>query len=166
MAVTSDILRSYRHPRRVMRELLAQGRREDRALAFLMLGCGLMFVAQWPALARAAELDPSVPLQARIGGALVGAMFMLPLLMYLLAGLVHLGLRTAGWRSGGYSSRLALFWAFLSTSPLALFHGLLRGLAGPGAATQLVGVIVLGAFLALWIAGLREAALEPGGTRA
>lgn len=162
MSVTGDIARSYRAPRRVMRGLLAGPVREDRALAYLMLACLLTFVAQWPRLARAAHLDPSVPLDARIGGALVALMFVAPLACYVLAGVVHLGLRAAGIRSSGYSARLALFWALLATAPLQLAYGLLRGLAGPTPGVQLVGIGVLAALVAIWGAGLREAALEPG----
>jgi hypothetical protein len=36
MSVSRDIVATWRRPRRVMRRLLAQGRREDRAIMFLM----------------------------------------------------------------------------------------------------------------------------------
>ncbi len=45
MPVARDIAATYRGPRRVMRRLLAQGRREDRAIAYLMISCFLIFVA-------------------------------------------------------------------------------------------------------------------------
>ena len=60
MSVTTDIVRTWRRPRLVMRDLLAQGRREDRAIAFLMISCFLIFVAQWPRLRRVADgYEPS-----------------------------------------------------------------------------------------------------------
>ena len=65
MTITTDILRSWRHPRAVIREKLRAGDREDRALAVLMGASLLLFVAQWPGLSRAAFQDPSVPLDAR-----------------------------------------------------------------------------------------------------
>ena len=54
MSIVADIVRSYVQPRAVIRDRLAEGQREDRALMLLMLGCGLVFVAQWPRLARRA----------------------------------------------------------------------------------------------------------------
>ena len=38
MAVSSDMLRTWRGPRAVIRDLLAQGVREDRALVYLLVG--------------------------------------------------------------------------------------------------------------------------------
>lgn len=142
-----------------MRGLLAQGVREDRALAYLMVACGLIFVAQWPRLAREAHLDDAVPLQALLGGAILGWLFIAPLLFYGLAFVAHLVLRAIGQRSTPFTARLATFWALLAVSPLFLLLGLSAGLAE--AATGAVGVGLLVAFLVIWIAGLREAALEP-----
>jgi hypothetical protein len=56
MSVSRDIVATWRRPRRVMRSLLAQGRREDRAIMFLMLACGIIFVSQWPVISREAAL--------------------------------------------------------------------------------------------------------------
>ncbi len=106
MAVTTDILRAWGQPRGLIREKLAAGLREDRALATVMGAGLLLFVAQWPRLAREAHLDPSVPLDARMGGALLALLFMLPLALYALAALSHLspvswailGLEGAIWR--------------------------------------------------------------------
>jgi len=161
MSVSGDIVRSYRAPRKVMRGLLAQGEREDRALAYLMVACGLIFVAQWPRLAREAHLDDTVPLQALLGGALMGWLFIAPLLFYGLAFVAHLVLRALRLRSTPFAARLATFWALLAVSPLFLLLGLSAGLAGAEAATGAVGGMLLVAYLVIWIAGLREAALEP-----
>ncbi|MBT6542661.1 MAG: YIP1 family protein, partial [Rhodobacteraceae bacterium] len=57
MGVVSDIVATYRQPRRVMRRLLSMGKREDRALAFVMAGCTVVFMSQWPVLARQAHLE-------------------------------------------------------------------------------------------------------------
>ena len=54
MAVTTDIMRTWRGPRTVMRDLLNHGQREDRALAYLMAACIMIFIAQWPRLSRIA----------------------------------------------------------------------------------------------------------------
>ena len=83
MTVVADIFASWRNPRDVIARKLAQGPREDRALATLFGGCGLLFVAQLPGLARAAYVDPAVPFEARLGASLLGLMFVLPLVFYL-----------------------------------------------------------------------------------
>jgi hypothetical protein len=161
MSLTGDILRSYRAPRRVLSHHLAAGKREDRALLYLMVACVLLFVAQWPALARSAQADPSVPFEARMGGALIGVLFVLPLLSYGLAFLIWLGLRPFGSLSL-YGARLALFWAMLAISPLVLAQSALASVLGSSsAAVQAFGYGVLAAFLVILIAGLR-AALEAG----
>jgi hypothetical protein len=166
MGMANDILRSWRAPRRVMRDMLDRGAREDHALAVLFGACLLIFVAQWPALARAAHLDPSVPLMARIGGALMGWMFIAPLLLYAIAGLAQGAVWLTGRRADGLAVRLALFWALLVSAPLWLLHGLLRGLVGTGLFTTASGFVVLGAFFLLWGALMREAVLEAPRTSA
>jgi hypothetical protein len=72
MPVSTDILESYVRPRQVFRRKLDGGTDEGRALATLIGACLLIFVAQWPGLARAAHADPAIPLDARMGGALMG----------------------------------------------------------------------------------------------
>lgn len=157
MAVTTDIVESWRRPRNVMRRHLAQGVREDRALVYLMLACGLIFVGQWPALQRAALADPSTPLDARIGGAMLAWLFIAPLALYALAAASHLVARALGGRGTGYGARLALFWSLLAASPLWLLTGLVAGLIGPGPALTLTGAVALAGFGALWLLALVEA---------
>ena len=161
MPVTSDIAASYRRPRKTLRALLARGISEPRALAYLMGACGVMFIAQWPKLAREAHLTGS-DLEMDLGGALLGTLFFLPLVFYIIAGLSHVVAKGIGRPVSGYQSRLALFWALLAASPLALFYGLIGGFIGPGGALTLVGVAWLAVFLWLWTTGLREARKQAG----
>ena len=154
MSVTIDILRSYRHPRAVLRARLDAPPREDLALVFLLLACVLFFVAQWPQLARAAHLDPAIPLDARLGGALFGWLFIAPLGFYALAALSHVVARALGGQGSWYGARLALFWALLVVAPPALLQGLVAGFIGPGPALDLVGMITLAWFLLVWGSGL------------
>lgn len=156
MTVSMDILRTYRAPRAVFREKLARGTREDRALATLIGACALIFVAQWPALSRQAYLDPSVPFDARMGGALMGWLFIAPLAAYVIAAASHLVARLAGGRGTWFGARLALFWALLAASPLWLLNGLVAGFVGAGAALDAVGLLAVAAFLVFWGAGLWE----------
>ena len=48
MAVSTQIVRSYRAPAEVVRAILDRGPNEGRALAYLMAGCAIIFIAQWP----------------------------------------------------------------------------------------------------------------------
>ena len=156
MPVTRDIVATYRGPRRVVRRLLDMGQREDRALVILIAACAVMFVAQWPRLAREAHLSGEA-LNPLLGGALLGWVFIAPLMLYALALLSHGLARMIGGRGTAYGARLALFWALLAASPLILRHGLVAGFVGPGPGLQAVGLIWCGVFGWFWISGLREA---------
>lgn len=157
MAVTSDIPAFWRHPRLTLRAKLAEGQREDRALAVLMGACGMIFVAQWPVLARQAELDPAVPLDARLGGALMATVFLLPLAAYALAAVSHVMARLVGGRGSHFGARLALFWALMASVPLFLLSGLALGILGPSPATRILGIACFAAFTILWMTLLSEA---------
>jgi hypothetical protein len=162
MAVTSDILRSYRAPRAVMRDLLRQGPREDRALVYLMLGCLLVFIGQWPRLARESHLTPELTLDLLITSALLGWLFLAPLVFYGLAALSHAVARVFGGRGNWFSARLAMFWALLAASPFWLLNGLVAGFVGPGSALTATGAVTGIAFLYIWIGGLLEAEFPSG----
>jgi hypothetical protein len=159
MPISTDILESYVRPRTVLRRKIAAGREEGRSLAVLMAAALLIFVGQWPGLARAAYLDPTIPLDARMGGALLGTLFLLPLFAYGVAGLSHIVARSFGGKGDGYGARLALFWSLLAISPLMLLQGLVRGFIGPGPALTIMGLFVLGIFVMIWVNALIEAEL-------
>ena len=156
MPLTSDIVATYRGPGRVVRRLLDLGQREDRALIFVMGFCVGAFIAQLPALARRAHLE-GLELNMLMGGALLGSVIILPLVLYVLAFVSYGAARLVGGRGSAYGARLALFWALLSSTPLVLLNGLVAGFLGPGPALTLVGVIWLGVFIWFWLAGLRQA---------
>lgn len=152
MAITRNIAATYRGPGGVVRRLLALGQREDRALAYLMGGCLLVFVAQLPRLAREAHLTGQ-ELNMLLGGTLLGWIFIAPLLFYVLA-LIARGIgRVLGGKGSAYGARLALFWALLASSPLILLHGLIAGFVGPGPGLQIVGLLWLMVFAWFWIGG-------------
>ena len=156
MTVTTDIVQSYLRPRAVLRAR-TETVREDRALATIMGAAALIFVAQWPQAARLAHSDPSVPLDARLGGALMGVMFLLPLLCYVLAAVSHLVARIFGGAGSFFSARMALFQALLSISPLMLLQGLVAGFIGAGGQLTLVNLVIGMAFLWIWLNMLVEA---------
>jgi hypothetical protein len=166
MSVSGDILQSWHRPGTVMRRLLAQGQREDRAIMFLMVACGLIFFGQWPRLIRLSQEGSEAPLQALLGGALMGWMFIAPLLAYGLAALLRVAMvalrRPVGW----YAARLALFWSLLAASPLWMAQGAVAGYAGPGPVTSAAGLVALGVFLWMLVSSLGAAALEAAGRTA
>lgn len=157
MSLTAEMFTTWRDPAAPVRRRLAEGVREDRALALLMAAGGLMFLARAPALARAAALDPSVPLDARLGITFFALQFLLPLAAYGLAALLHLALRACGARGPAHGARLALFWALLAIAPAMLVQGLAEGLLGPVAAVRLFGLVVFAAFLWFLARGLGAA---------
>lgn len=162
MSVSRDIVASWVRPRSVIRRLLSQGRREDRAVMLLLLGCGIIYVAQWPTLSREASLDPDgPPLQARLAIYFFTWLMIWPLLFYGLGTLSHLLAKPFGGRGSYYSARLALFWTLLASSPAWLFYGLVSGFIGPGPAQNLVGAGLLLAFVTIWGMSLWEAEKQP-----
>ena len=156
MSVIFDIAATWRSPRISVRARLTQGVREDGALAVLIAALVLIFIAQWPGLARAAALEPGVPLTGRMVAALLALLALIPVI-YVLAGLSHLVARALGGQGSWYGARLALFWSLLAVAPLMLVQGLLAGFVGPGVVLQVFGLSVAIAFVILWLTALREA---------
>jgi hypothetical protein len=153
MSVTTDIPATYLGPRKVFARLLSMGPREDRLLVFLLSGCVLTFVAQMPKLAREAHLTGQ-ELNMLLGGALLGIVFIAPLLLYTLALVAHWLARASGGRGEAHKARLALFWAFLAASPVLLLHGLVAGFIGAGAPLDIVGAIWCVAFSWFFVSGM------------
>ena len=152
MSFSQNIVATYRGPGRVLRDLLAMGQREDRALAYLMAACALIFLAQLPRLAREAHLT-GAELDMLMGGTLLAWVFIAPLMLYALAALARGIGRIVGGKGSMYGARLALFWALLASTPLILLHGLVAGFIGPGLELQGVGLIWLIVFVWFWGAG-------------
>lgn len=155
MAVTRDIVATYRNPGQVFARLSSMGVREDRALFWLIAGCGLAFVSQWPRVAREAAAT-GADLTEAMTGALMAWVFFAPLLFYILAFVLHIIMKVLGRKAGGFAARLALFWSFFAAVPLLLFYGLAQGLA-PGQGASLVGALWVVAFVVFLFSGLRVA---------
>ncbi|ATG46415.1 hypothetical protein [Celeribacter ethanolicus] len=154
MGVVTDIAKSYRAPRAVLRHRLA-GETEGGALVTLMLACGLIFVAQWPRLSRVA-FETGQEVQMLMGATLLSWLFIMPLVFYVLSGIVGFALRLMGAAASGFEVRLAMFWGLLCAAPLWLLWGLTAGFVGPGATTNGVGVLALVALIYFWGAMLAE----------
>ena len=162
MSISNDVFRAWVRPRAVMRRLLDAGERENRALAILMAGCLLIFVAQWPRLVRLSEgidLPAGADMQELsqlIAYSLVSWLIVWPLIFYIAAGITRILARVVRGKGTGYGARLAMFWAVLASSPAALLYGLLAGFNGETIGTQAVGAVWLVGFLWIWIQSLRE----------
>ena len=154
MALTTDIVESWRRPRVVVRRLLGRGRSETFILSLLLVFLLLAFAAAAPNLARQAFLDPSVPLMQRIYPAALGLLATVPL-WYGFAAIGHLVARALGGKGSHFGGRLALFWALVVISPAMLVQGLVQGMIGGSTATGL-GVLVLAGFLGFWVVMLQE----------
>ncbi|MEM0945983.1 MAG: YIP1 family protein [Pseudomonadota bacterium] len=161
MSVTLDILRTYRTPGQVLRRRVTGPPNEPRALITLMSACILMFAAQMPGITRRAYLDPTLERDQLMSSALMGWVFIMPLVFYLIAALSHAVARPFGGKATWFEARMALFWALLAAAPAWLFVGLVQGFLGYGIAHSAVGVLAGVAFLIFWGAGLREVERGP-----
>ncbi|WP_255330051.1 hypothetical protein [Paracoccus albicereus] len=150
--IVPRVLQSWWAPRRVVRSLADM---PERVLVVILLLAMLIFlVAQAPGHARAAALDPSVPMGARMGGSVMAVLFMMPLVAYAVAALSSGLMRLVRRPIDPRHSRLALFWALLAIAPAMLLSGLVEGLIGPGAALTLTRAIAGLGFCLIWGAGL------------
>ncbi|MBZ4022910.1 hypothetical protein CKO11_10610 [Rhodobacter sp. TJ_12] len=165
MAAIDDIWRSYRSPRKVVRQHLGRARSEPRLFTLLFAAMVVIFTAQWPRLAREQFENPDLPMPGLLLGTAMALAAVTPFI-YLLAWLVTQGLRLAGGRGDGYGGRLALFWALLAVSPLMLLQGLVMGMIGPGLQANVIGGIVFVVFMVFWGAGLKVTQFEPLGAEA
>lgn len=156
MAVTDDILATYRAPGQVMRAVLQGERHEARALAYLIAAVLVIHVAQWPGMSRAAFIEPDVPLSQRMFAAFLAVLAVIPV-FYALAGLSHIASRAFGGQGSYFAARIVLFWALLAVTPLMLFQGLVAAFSGPGPALTVTGALVFAVFLWFWLTGLRIA---------
>jgi hypothetical protein len=159
MSVACDIVATYRGPHNVVARILAMGEREDRAFVILIAACAVVFVGQWPRLAREAHLTGQ-ELNMLLGGTLMAWLFFAPLLAYALAFVLHLIFRAFRRKQSPFGARIALFWAMLATSPLILLHGLVAGFIGDGIQLTVVGVVWFGCFLWFWTSGMLQAGRE------
>lgn len=166
MSLMRNIARSYRAPGKVVSGLARDDLREPQVLFFGLLACGLIYVAQWPGLSRAATLDPSVTFEQRMGGALFGVMFLLPLVLYAIAGVLQFALRLVGRAAPGLYVRLAFFWALLAVTPLMLVQGGMIAFLGAHPAVTAFGFVVAGAFLYILGAGLHAVMRDANEDRA
>ncbi len=156
MAITDDIVATWRAPRAFFARLLAAGMTEGRAAVFLIAALLLVFVALLPGLSRAAVIDSRIPLSQRMLAALLGVLAALPA-FYALAAVSRIVAQAFGGTGGYRAARTVLFWTMLAVSPAILLQGLVAGMIGPGPAMTLMSAVVFGAFIWIWGSGLAVA---------
>jgi hypothetical protein len=155
MALTSDIVESWRRPRVVVRRLQARGRSEAFVFTFLFVFLLLALTSLAPYLSREASLHPEVPLMPRLLAAALGMLVLIPV-FYLLAALGHLVARLMGGTGGYYEGRLALFWALVAITPAMLLYGLVRAFADGSVGVPVIGFLTFLLFIVLYTVMLRE----------
>lgn len=165
MALVADIARAWRRPGATFAEIRARPGMSDRvALGYLFMALVVMFAARLPELPALA--GPERPLDGMVAALLVGFFILGPLLLYLLAGLAHLIARTLGGQGDGLSSRLALFWALMASSPAVLLAALLRqAFAGLPQVAEMASLASGGVFVWQWWMAMRTAHAGPEAPR-
>lgn len=155
MTTAQAILRSYTAPRAILRQMIAAGAGESRALIWVMAACVLFFFARLPGLARDAHLNPDGPgLDALMGGAFMGAVLVAPLFLYGVAALTHLLALPLRGKATWLQARQSLFWASLCSTPLVLLQGLVEGFIGPGVQYSIMSLLAFAGFALIWLSNL------------
>ncbi|MBK6466864.1 MAG: YIP1 family protein [Paracoccaceae bacterium] len=155
MAVTTDILATWRAPRAAVRRHLARGVSEPFAFSLLVVFLLIAFVAQWPAASREAFVAQEASVLPRLLPRALAVLATIPL-WYGLAAVGRLVAGAMGGQGSWYGARIALFWALATVSPLLLLQGLVAGLIGPGPALWATSAVVGLGFLWLWLTMLHE----------
>ena len=155
MAVTSDILSSWRHPRAGVRRHLARGVSEPFAFSLLVAFLIIAFIGQWPAAAADAFAAKEASALPRLLARGLAVLATIPF-WYGLAALSRFVAGKMGGQGTWYSARIALFWALLTVSPLLLLQGLVQGMIGQSPALTATYAVIGLAFLWLWLTMLVE----------
>ncbi|WP_380052041.1 YIP1 family protein [Falsihalocynthiibacter sp. SS001] len=162
MSLTRDMLQSYGAPSKPFARQLREGVGEARLLAYLMISMVVIFIAQLPRLSREAVLDPSIELDARVGAAIMGWLFLMPLALYALSFVLFIFQKLIGMKAHAFTTRMALFWSFLVSTPLWLLQGLVAGIIGVGPQLTVVNIILAIVLIGMLVVCLRAAAAYLG----
>ena len=142
-----------------MRRQIASAPGEERLLAYLVTALLIIFVGRAPELldlsvARATDEAPAI---ATISAYLIGWFFFAPLMFYGLAALSHVVARGFSGHGTFFHARLALFWALLVVSPLALLSTIVATALPFEWLEQVLWLVKLLVFAFAWAACLSEA---------
>ncbi|MEM1266226.1 MAG: hypothetical protein AAGI50_09450 [Pseudomonadota bacterium] len=157
------ILAAYRTPAAFAAKQAAAGISEGRLLLWALIAGVAGFLAGVPsALDAASELQIEDAVAGVLAGRLFGAVFLLPLLLYVCAGLIAIGWRLMVRPVPSHRVRVALFGALLLAAPM------LVALSWIGSRLPVIADVFLGAvtflfFLWLAVARLRGVTRPPVG---
>ena len=129
MSVISSISKTYYKPIQTYSKMFAAGPSEKENLAYLVGGCVISFVAQWPAQSRQAFINQQ-PVNELMGAILLSNLFLLPLIFYLVSAVIFIFAKSFRSTISGMELRLIIFWAYLATTPVLLLVGLVEGFFG------------------------------------
>tara|TARA_B100000927_G_scaffold204402_1_gene165812 strand:+ start:663 stop:1139 length:477 start_codon:yes stop_codon:yes gene_type:complete len=129
MSVVTNISKTYYKPIQTYSKMFAAGPSEKENLAYLVGGCVISFVAQWPAQSRQAFINQQ-PVNELMGAILLSNLFLLPLIFYLVSAVIFIFAKIFRSAISGMELRLIIFWAYLATTPVLLLVGLVEGFFG------------------------------------
>ena len=121
MSVVINISKTYYKPNQTYTKLFAAGASEKENLAYLVGGCVISFVAQWPAQSRQAFINQQ-PVDELMGAILLSNLFLLPLIFYLVSAILFIFAKTFKSNILGVELRLIIFWSYLIASGSVLSY--------------------------------------------
>ena len=129
MSLVTNISKTYYKPIQTYSKMFAAGASEKENLAYLVGGCVISFVAQWPAQSRQAFINQQ-PVNELMGAILLSNLFLLPLIFYLASAVIFIFAKIFRSAISGIELRLIIFWAYLAATPVLLLVGLVEGFFG------------------------------------
>jgi len=159
MSASGEIMRAYRGFGASMRRQIASTPGEERLLAYLVTALLIIFVGRVPELLdlSAARATDEAPAIATVSAFLIGWFFFAPLMFYGLAALSHVVARGFSGQGSFFHARLALFWALLVVSPLALLSTIITTALPVEWLAQVLWLVKLLFFAFVWASCLSEA---------
>ena len=159
MSITREILVAYKGFGASMRRQIAANPGEEKLLIYLVMAILILFIARAPNLLEASALAATEEVSsiAIFVVNLVSSFFFAPLLFYGLASLSGLMAKMFGGKGNGYRSRLALFWALLVVSPLALVSAIVQSALPFSWLAPVLSVALFLVFAVAWAANIRVA---------
>jgi len=135
-------------------KMFAAGASEKENLAYLVGGCIISFIAQWPAQSRQAFINQQ-PVHELMGAILLSNLFLLPLIFYLVSAIIFIFAKIFKSNILGVELRLIIFWSYLATTPILLLVGLVEGFFGKNYQYYLAAGLWLSVFLIFVYLGFR-----------
>ena len=154
MSVAINIYKTYYKPVQTYSKLFVSGASEKENLAYLVGGCFISFVAEWPAQARQAFANQQ-PVDELMGAILLSNLFLLPLVFYLISMIIYFFAKIFRSNILGIEVRLIVFWAYLAATPILLLVGLVEGFLGKNFQYFITSGVWLSVFLAFIYSGFK-----------